>query len=54
MTYLSELDIAYMRWQRLENDDTLHTASDAFHRNLREARNAYFELARKESESADG
>ena len=49
-----QLDAAYMRWQRLENDDTVHTTSSPYWAEKRAAQNEYFALKRQFQAQAQG
>ena len=49
-----QLDAAWMRWQRLENDDTLHTTGSPYWAEKRAAQDAYFALKRQFQAQAQG
>ena len=49
-----QLNAAWMRWQRLESDDTLHTTGSPYWAELRAAQNGYFALKRQFQAQAQG
>jgi hypothetical protein len=49
-----QMDAAWMRWQRLENDDTLHTTGSPYWAEKRAAQDTYFALKRQYQAQAQG
>lgn len=48
------LESAWMRWQTLENDDTLHTTGSAYWADKRAAQEEYFALKRQFQSQVQG